>query len=125
MKELRELINSKLDEINDLEVTAEIPDTMLEEGKTYFSFTLQKNFENSDFEQNYTYRVSMLGYIKRLQNNSEDTLQIVDMISDKIEEKLKEINIKTDFADVSILDGIRKIQVQGAARYNEINKRIA
>lgn len=125
MKELRELINSKLEEIENLEVTAEIPDTMLEEGKTYFSFTLQRNFENSDFEQNYTYRVSMLGYIKRLQNNSEDTLQIVDMISDKIEDKLKEINIKTDFADVSILDGIRKIQVQGAARYNEINKRIA
>ena len=125
MNEIRELIQAKLEEINDLEVTAEVPDTMLENNKTYFSYSLQKSYEGSDFEKNYTYRINLLGYIKRLQDNTENTLQIVDIVADNIEAKLKDLNIKCDFADVSILDGIRKIQVQGEARYNEINKRIA
>lgn len=124
MKELREYIQAKLDEIVDLEVTTEVPDTMLENNKTYFSYTLQKTYEGSDFDKNYTYRINLIGYIKRLQDNSEDTLQIVDKSCQQIENKLKDINIKCDFADVSVLDGIRKIQVQGEARYNEINRRI-
>ena len=124
MKELREYIQAKLDEIVDLEVTTEVPDTMLENNKTYFSYTLQKTYEGSDFDKNYTYRINLIGYIKRLQDNSEDTLQIVDEACQQIENKLKDINIKCDFADVSVLDGIRKIQVQGEARYNEINRRI-
>lgn len=125
MNKLRELIQSKLEEIQDLEVTAEVPDTMLENNKTYFSYTLQKSYDSADFDKNYTYRINLLGYVKRLQDNTENTLQIVDIVSEQIEAKLKDLNIKCDLADVSILDGIRKIQVQGEARYNEINKRIA
>lgn len=125
MKDLRNLIQAKLEEIENLEVTAEVPDDMLEKNKTYFSYNMQKSYVNSDFEKNFTYRVNILGYVKRLQDNTEDTLLIVDEITEEIEKKLKELNIKCDFADVSILDGIRKIQVQGETIFNEINNRLA
>jgi len=122
MDELRTLFQQKLEEIQDLEVTTEIPDDVLEKDTTYFSYTLQKAYNGADTDKNYTYRVILLGYIKRLQNDTENTLQIVDNIADEIKEKLKELNIHTDFNDVSIIDGIRKIQVRGECMYNEINK---
>ena len=125
MNEMRILLQSKLEEIQDLEVSPEIPDTMLVEGKTYFSFSLQKVYVNSDTGRNYTYQISMIGYIKRLNNQEENTLEIVDNMADRIENKLKEINMKTTFYDVSILDGIKKIQVSGDVLYNEINNRLA
>lgn len=124
MNELRTLIQSKLEEIQNLEVTTEIPDDMLEKNNTYFSYTLEKTFNGADTGKNYTYSVNILGYIKRLQNDRENTLEIVDNISQEIEEKLKELNIHTSFYDVSVIDGIRKIQVRGNCMYNEINNGI-
>lgn len=121
MNELRNLIQEKLEEIQDLEVTTEIPDDLLEKNTTYFSYTLQKAYFGADTGQNYTYRVNLLGYIKRLQNDTENTLKKVDNISQEIENKLKELNIHTSFYDVSVIDGIRKIQVNGECMYNEIN----
>lgn len=122
MDELRTLIQSKLEEIQELEVTPEIPDDMLEKDITYFSFTLQKIYNGADTDKNYTYMVMLTGYIKRLQNDMENTLKIVDDVATEIEEKLKELNIHTSFTDVTVLDGIRKIQVRGECMYNEINK---
>lgn len=124
MNKLRELLQSKLEEIQDLEVTSEIPDDVLEKGKTYFSYNLQKTYDSSDTEGNYTYRVDLTGFIKRLQDDEENTLEIVSNIADSIEDKLKELNMKSSFVDVSILDGIRKIQVTGEVMFNEINNRL-
>lgn len=121
MNKLRNLIQEKLEEIQDLETTTEIPDDLLEKNITYFSYTLQKAYFGADTGANYTYNVSLIGYIKRLQNDTENTLEIVDNISNEIKEKLKELNIHTSFYDVSVIDGIRKIQVRGECRYNEIN----
>lgn len=122
MDELRTLIQTKLEEIQDIEITPEIPDDILEKDKTYFSFTLQKLFNGSDGDKNYTYLVNLLGYVKRLQNDTENTLKIVDEATDEIQQKLKELNIHTSFNDVSVIDGIRKVQVRGECMYNEINK---
>lgn len=121
MDKLRTLIQQKLEEIQGLEVTPEIPDDLLEKNKTYFSYTIQKSFNGSDTSKNYTYRVNLLGYVKRLQNDTENTLKIVDDISTQIENKLKELNIHTSFYDVTVIDRIRKIQVNGECMYNEIN----
>ena len=118
---MREFIQSKLEEINYLEVTPENSDDILEEGKTYFSFTLYKNYQDSDLNKNYTYNQNLIGFIKRLDNPTENTLSIIDNMQNQIEEKLKEINIKTNFQDVSISNGIRKIRCTGNCLYNEIN----
>ena len=121
MNKLREFIQSKLEEIQDLEVTPEIPDDVLEKNKTYFSYSLQKTYANSDIDKNFTYNVNLIGFIKRINDDEENTLKIVDNASYEIEKKLKELNIRTSFLDVSIIDGIRKIQVTGETLYNEIN----
>lgn len=121
MNELRSLFQSKLEEIQDLETTTEIPDSLLEKGKTYFSFTIQKTYKGSDFDKNYNYDINILGFIKRLQDDTENTLEIVDNKADEIENKFKELNVKCSFSDVSVLDGIRKVQVRGEVFYNEIN----
>ena len=122
MDELRSLIQTRLEEIQDLEVSSEVPDDIIETNKTYFSYTLQKNYQGSDLNKNFTYEIFLEGFIKRKETTEENTLQIVDNFQDEIEEKLKELNIKTSFRDVSVLDNIRKIRVFGTVRYNEINK---
>ena len=121
MNELRELLQSKFEEIQSLEVGPEIPDDVLERGKTYFSYTLSKRCSDGDFDKNFTYRVKITGYIKRLKDDEENTLKIVDIKTDELKEKMKELNIKSNFNDVSVMDGIRKIQVTAYVTYNEIN----
>lgn len=117
---MREVIQAKLEEIQNIEITSEIPDEVLEENKTYFSFTLQNDYQDSDLNKNYTYRPFIIGYVKRIENLEENTLDIVDKATQDIVNKLKELNIRTSYRDVT-LDKIRKVQLTGWGLYNEIN----
>lgn len=117
---MREEVQAKLEEIQDIEITSELPDEVLDEGKTYFSFTLQNDYQGSDLNKNYTYRPFIIGYVKRVENLEENTLDIVDKATEDIVNKLKELNIRTSYRDVT-LDSIRKVQVTGYGLYNEIN----
>lgn len=117
---MREFIQNKLEEVENVETTAEIPDDILEENKTYFSYTLQNTYYNSDIDKNYTYRPYLIGYVKRIENLEENTLEIIDKATEDIVNKLKELNIKASYQDVT-LDKIRKIQITGNGLYNEIN----
>lgn len=121
MKELRDLLQTKFEEIQDLEVSSDITDDVLIKGKTYFTYQLYKNYGGSDTDQNYTYRINLLGFIERIKDDEENSLEIVDEISNKLENKMKELNMKSSFTDVSVIDGIKKIQVQAEVSYNEIN----
>lgn len=124
MDELRSLIQQKLEEIQGIEVSAEVPDDIIEENTTYFSYTLSRYYDNGDMNKNYIYRVTLNGFIKRKVDTSENTLQIVDNAQDLIENKLKELDIKCDFQDVSVLDNIRKVRVNGRFKYYELTKGI-
>ena len=46
MKEMRELIQSKFGLIQDVECGPPIPDSIVEEGTTYFGYELQENCLN-------------------------------------------------------------------------------
>ena len=117
---MREEVQARLEEIQDIEITSELPDEVLEENKTYFSFSLQTDFQDSDWNKNYTYRPFIIGYVKRVENLEENTLEIVDKATQDIVNKLKELNIRTSYRDVT-LDKVRKVQVTGWGLYNEIN----
>lgn len=123
MKEIRELIQSKLDEIDNLESGVPIPDEIVEDGKTYFGYELQEDNAGSDLENNYTMQVSIIGRIVRKNNVTENTLEIIDEALKEIKKKLKELNFKYSYKDITLDNGIRKIQVSGSAKYNEINRK--
>ena len=63
----------------------------------------------------------MLGFIERIQDDEENTLEIIDIKSKELENKMKDLNMKSSFTDVSVIDRIKKIQVQAEVSYNEIN----
>lgn len=121
---MREDLQDLLNEIQDLQVSTEIPDEILEEGKTYFSFTLQEDYQNSDYDNNYTYRVNIIGFLKRKKDNTENTLDILDNKAKEIIDKFKEFNFKCSYRDESALDYIKKIRITGYATYNEINNKL-
>lgn len=121
MNKLRKLFQSKFEEIQELEINPDITDDVLEKGKTYFTYKLYKHYAGSDTGQNYTYRINLLGFIERLQDDEENTLEIVDNKSYELENKMKELNMRSSFDDVTVGDRIRKIQVQAEVSYNEIN----
>ena len=118
---MREFIQSKLEEITSVDTGIELPDDVLEKGKTYFSFQVNKTFVNADTDNNFTYDVNIIGYVKRLIDTTENTLDIIDTATLDIISKLKDINIRCSSADVSIDNGVHKIRITGTGHYNEIN----
>lgn len=121
---MRVFIQTKLNELSNIEVGAFIPDGMIEIGTTYFGYTLQEDYQNSDMSKNDHIRVSIIGFIIRKNKSSENTLSIIDDASNKIKEKLKELNFKISLQDITLSDDIRKIKVTGYVYYNEINNKL-
>lgn len=123
MKELREVIQSKLDEIDNLDCGAPIPDDLVEASKTYFGYELQEDNIGSDLDKNYTMQVTIIGRIVRKNNASENTLEKIDIALSNIKMKLKELNFKYSYKDITLENGIRKILVTANGKYNELNNK--
>ena len=120
---IRKFIQSKLNELS-IEVGTELPDEMLELNKVYFSYLVMLNAQDKDFDNNFSYDVNVVGYIKLKSSLDIDDLELIDNAQKEIEEKFKEMNFIVSFNDVSIIDSIRKIQVNANATYNEINNKL-
>lgn len=118
---MRTYIQTKLNEIQDIECGEIIADDIIEDNTTYFGYQVNKNYVNNDYDKNCTYRVNIIGYISRRIKPDENTTQIVDEASEEIVDKLKELNFKCSTEDVSIENNIRKNRITGYAVYNEIN----
>jgi hypothetical protein len=121
---MRVYIQTKLNELSNIEIGPFIPDGMIENGTTYFGYQLQEDYQSSDTDKNDHIRVSIIGYVIRKVSANEDTLQIIDEASNQIKSKLKELNFKVSLKDVTLNDDIRKIQVTGYVYYNEINNKL-
>ena len=121
MDEIRVIIQSKLNEIKSIDAGVPVPDGMVEDGKTYFGYELQETYRGSDLSKNYTMQIDLTGRLVRKESTEENTLQIMDTALSDIKEKLKELNFKYSYNDISFQDGIRKILVKANVRYNEIN----
>ena len=119
---MRELIQSKFGLIQDVECGPPIPDSIVEEGTTQFGYELQENCLNSDTDSNYAMQVSIIGRIVRKDNPTENTLEIIDEALSSLKEKLKELKFKYSYKDISMDNGIRKIQLSGETKYSELIK---
>lgn len=121
---MRALIQNKLEELETIECGEIISDDIIEDDVTYFGYQVNKNFINSDFNQNHTYRVLINGYVTRRIKPEENTTEIVDGISEDIISKLKELNFKCNSEDISIDNNIKKMKINGHTIYNEINNKL-
>lgn len=121
---MRTLIQNKLQELENIDSGEMISDDIIEDDVTYFGYQINKNFVNGDFDHNYTYRVSITGYVTRRVKAEENTTEIVDNASDEIITKLKELNFKCNSEDVSIENNIKKMKISGYIMFNEINNKL-
>lgn len=122
MESIRITIQNKLSEISDIDCGVPMPDGMVEDGETYFGYELQETYLDGDFNKRYEMRVDLTGRLVRKDNPAENTLKKLDDALEEIKAKLKELNFKYSYNDVSIQDGIRKIFVKATARYYEENE---
>ena len=120
---MREFIQSKLNELSNVECGKIVPDDVIVENTTYFGYDLSRNYIGSDLEKNRTYRQNITGYVTRLLDTSENTQEIVDEAVEDIIEKLKEINFKCNSRDINLTDNIIKTQIIGYSDFSEINNK--
>lgn len=111
---MREVIQSKLNETN-IECGNFRPDEILEKGETYFGYQVNNNYVNTDLDSTYEMRASINGYVSRLEDMTENTLEIIDNATQDIITKLKELGFRTTYEDVSIDNGVRKIHITGTS----------
>lgn len=121
---MRNYIQRKLNEIQTVETGDIVQEDIIEVGTTYFGYSLKTNIQNHDQEKNATYRVSIIGFVIRKQNQTENTLLIVDNATNDIVNKLKELNIKCSYEDITTDNNVRKIKITGYCYFNEINNKI-
>ena len=121
---MRTFIQNSLNNLKDIECGEIISDDIVEDNVTYFGYQLSKNYMNSDFEKNCTYRINLTGYVIRRIQPTENTTQIIDDSSELIIDTLKALNFKCNSEDISIKNNIRKNKITGYVEYNEINKKL-
>lgn len=123
MNEIRKLIQSKLEQIEEIESGVPIPDDVVEISKTYFGYEIQEDFLDSDCDKNYTMQINVTGRLVRKNSTEEDTLKIIDIALSKLKSVFKNMNFKYSYQDITLENGIRKILFTASAKYNEINIR--
>lgn len=121
---MRTFIQTKLNELNNIESGEIVADDIVEDNVTYFGYQISKSYMDSDLDKNCTYRVNLTGYVTRRIDPAENTTQIVDDATEDVINKLKELNFKCNSEDVSIENNIRKSRITGYADYNEINNNL-
>lgn len=120
---MRTTIQTKMNELSNIESGRVIADDLLEDGKTYFGFEIREDFRDRDYEKNCTNRLSITGYVTRLINLTENTQELVDNATYDVIDKLKELNFNCSYEDVSIDNGVCKMLITAYADYNEINNK--
>lgn len=109
---MRDEVQKKLNETS-IECGNFRSDEVLERDETYFGYQLTNNFVNSDIDSTYEMSLAINGYVARLEDATENTLEIIDKATKEIIGKLKELGFRTTYEDVSIDNGVRKIHVTG------------
>ena len=121
---MRNTIQSKLNELINIDAGDFIPDGMIEEGTTYFGYSIQENHSRINQDKKRVLRYSIIGYVVRKEDNTENTLLIVDNATKDIVNKLIELNFKVDSKDINLSNGIRKKEITGYVYYDETNDKL-
>lgn len=116
---LRVMIQSKLNDIGDLESGVIVGDDMIEEGKYYFGYKIntvgaRHNLDYSNKTEMYT----ITGYL----STKGGALSDLDAFTDKIVDKLEELRFLMSSQDITTLDTtVRKVLITGSVRYDYLD----
>lgn len=121
---MRTCIQSKLNELTDIESGDLLPDGMIENGITYFGYSLQENYVKRNQDKKNVKRISLIGFLIRKNNPTENTVEILDGCSTNLLNKLSELNFKLDLKDIDMSNDIRKKQITGYVYLNETNNEL-
>lgn len=112
---MRETIQTKLNEVSNVDSGVFIPDAVIEVGTTYFGYEIQDNFSGSTLDQNDNKRITLIGFLVRKNKYTENTLQIIDTATEDIINKLKELNFKVSSEDISLQSDVVKKKITAYA----------
>lgn len=121
MEELRELIQSEFNKLENVDCGIAIPDGMVEEGKNYFGYELQETYQSGDLNGNYVMEVSLTGRLVRRNNTEEDSLKELYSALESLKSALKNLNFKYTYNDINLDDNFKKVLVKANTRYYETN----
>lgn len=124
MEKARVTVQERLSQLTSVVCGVPVPDGMIEAGQTYFGYNIQEVYQGKDFDNNYIMEINVFGKLVRLDNPTENTLEILDSALEDIKEQLKSLNFTYDYRDITIDEGIRRIQVTASAKYYEKNNEL-
>lgn len=124
MEELRELIQSEFNKLDDVDCGVAIPDGVVESGVNYFGYELQETYISGDLNGSYLMEVSLTGRLVRRNNTEEDSLKEVYKALESLKGALKNLNFKYSYNDINLDDNFKKVLVKANTRYYETNNRL-
>lgn len=116
---LRRLIQSKLNLIEDLDCGEVVGDELIEEGQYYFGYKIDRvgNKFNLDYS-NKTEYYNLTGYL----STKGGSLVKLDSLTDNIVSKLEELRFLCSTNDISVLDTkVRKVLITGTTKYDTLD----
>lgn len=124
MEELRELIQSEFNKLEDINCGVAIPDGMVESGRNYFGYELQEVYVGADLGGNNIMDVSLTGRLVRRNDSEEDSLKEIYTALESLKGALKNLNFKYSYNDINLDDNFKKVLVKANARYYETNNEL-
>ncbi len=124
MENIKELIQSKFDNLTSVSCGIAIPDGLVPYNTNYFGYELQETFIDGDLNKNYLMEVSLTGRLVRRYNEEEDTLRELYIALEELKIALKELNFTYSYNDITLDDNYRKLLVKATCRYYEANKEL-
>lgn len=122
MKEIREILQTELNKIKNLESGEPIADDIIEDDKFYFGYQLQEVFNESNLDLNYSMKIFLNGRLVSKDNPTKNTLEQLDMMLEEIKKALKKLQFKYSYEDITMDNGIRKILITGYVYHIEKGK---
>ena len=119
MEKARITVQSALSQLTSVRCGIPIPDGLVVEGETYFGYDIQEVYQGKDFDNNYIMEINLFGKLVRMDNQTENTIAIMDKALEDIKQALKSLNFNYNYRDITLDSGIRRIQVTAPALYYE------
>ena len=118
INDLRKILQSKLEEIEDLNCGTPKTDDLVEENEIFYGYELTYSVNSSDLGYQYNdYSITLTG---RLVSKNK-SLAIMDHMAQEIAKVLRDLRFKYTIQDVTEYSNTRKLIINGTTSMDEVN----